>query len=94
MRVSAVVVVAVVLLLSSANAWDCWEAWSRCTGWSAPATGILWQDCNTHCQGCFNAAGGTCRISGQTTCMGFHIDAYQCQCYGRWSGDDQPDCGT
>eukprot|EP00727_Mastigamoeba_balamuthi_P005290 m51a1_g1476 hypothetical protein (95) ;mRNA; r:268967-269251 len=93
MRTLTVVLVAVLLAASSANAWDCWEAWSRCTGWSAPATGVLWQDCATHCQGCFNAATGSCKETGSTTCMGFPIKAYQCQCHGTWSGDNKPSCG-
>eukprot|EP00727_Mastigamoeba_balamuthi_P005068 m51a1_g1456 hypothetical protein (94) ;mRNA; f:197973-198254 len=86
------VVLAVVLLSSAVSAWDCYETWSRCSGWSSAATGILWQDCNTHCQGCFNAASGTCTLVGTTKCNGKSIEAYQCHCQGTWSGDGKPWC--
>ncbi|UJR11718.1 hypothetical protein I4U23_015899 [Adineta vaga] len=74
------------------EAWDCYETWSRCTRWSSPATGILWQSCPSYCQGCRNAATGSCVQVGTTTCNGKSVQAYQCQCSGTWSGSNKPIC--
>ncbi|CAF1468500.1 unnamed protein product [Adineta steineri] len=82
----------VVLLSGTSNAWDCYETWSRCTGWSSPATGILWQSCASYCQGCSNAATGSCVQVGSTTCNGKAVQAYQCQCSGKWTGSNKPMC--
>eukprot|EP00727_Mastigamoeba_balamuthi_P005168 m51a1_g1465 hypothetical protein (95) ;mRNA; r:232884-233168 len=93
MRALTLVLASLLLSSSVASAWDCYDTWSRCSGWSSPATGILWQNCNTHCQGCFNAAHGKCNLVGTTTCMGVNIPSFQCQCFGTWSGSDKPACG-
>ncbi|CAF4466151.1 unnamed protein product, partial [Rotaria magnacalcarata] len=82
----------IILYLGTSNAWDCYETWSRCTGWSSPATGILWQGCPSYCQGCRNAATGSCVQVGTTTCMGKSVTAFQCQCSGRWTGSNKPTC--
>ncbi|UJR12346.1 hypothetical protein I4U23_016523 [Adineta vaga] len=82
----------ITLSIHTSNAWDCYDTWSRCTGWSSPATGILWQSCRTYCQGCRNASTGSCRKTGTTTCFGKKVEAYQCQCSGKWSGKNKPIC--
>ncbi len=82
----------VVLFAGTSEAWDCYETWSRCTGWSSPATGILWQNCRSYCQGCKNAATGSCTLVGRTTCNGKPVDSYQCQCSGTWIGSNKPVC--
>ncbi len=84
----------ITLFFFTTSAWDCYDTWSRCTGWSSPATGTLWQSCEEHCQGCYNKAGGECIITGTTTCMGVKIEAYQCQCSRTsWTGENKPHCG-
>ncbi|CAF3302743.1 unnamed protein product [Rotaria socialis] len=82
----------IILYPGTSNAWDCYETWSRCTGWSSPATGILWQSCPSYCQGCKNAATGYCVQVGTTTCNGKSVTAFQCQCSGRWTGSNKPSC--
>ncbi|OXA39043.1 Hydramacin-1 [Folsomia candida] len=37
---------------------DCFEAWSRCTGWSSGGTGILWKSCAGRCRLCQGRATG------------------------------------
>uniref|UniRef100_A0A914URR2 Uncharacterized protein n=1 Tax=Plectus sambesii TaxID=2011161 RepID=A0A914URR2_9BILA len=58
---------------ASAGWGDCYETWSRCSQWSSPATGVLWQSCKDHCGGCGDCVlvPSKCPISDK---------AYQCQC--------------
>lgn len=41
---------------------DCYEAWSRCTGWSSGGTGILWKTCAGRCRLCAGRASGNIHI--------------------------------
>ena len=68
----------------------CWETWSRCTRWSSPATGILWQSCNDRCK-CLGRGGGNCvEVNARCSTTG---KAYQCQCYGSYGGKTKWWCG-
>lgn len=69
----------VVLLATApaAQADDCYEAWSRCTGWSSGATGYLWKTCAGRCQLCKGRANGECKkVNGKCGAR------QQCQCSG------------
>ena len=68
----------------------CWETWSRCTRWSSPATGILWQSCNDRCK-CLGRGGGNCvEVNARCSTTG---KAYRCQCYGSYGGKTKWWCG-
>nr|AEC50045.1 theromacin [Sinohyriopsis cumingii] len=68
---------------------DCWETWSRCSRWSSPATGILWQSCEDRCK-CLGYATGTCR-EVPSRCP-LTDKAWQCQCSGTLSGPKPENC--
>ncbi|KAL3852595.1 hypothetical protein ACJMK2_016214 [Sinanodonta woodiana] len=69
---------------------DCWNTWSRCTGWSSWATGYLWLSCEDRCK-CQGHAYGTCRIV-TSKCPLTH-EAWQCQCSGTRYGSRPSWCG-
>nr|ACQ90304.1 theromacin [Sinohyriopsis cumingii] len=65
---------------------DCYDTWSRCSGWSPALTGILWNTCSERCQ-CLGHADGACHLA-QTNCG----EAYQCQCHGTLNGPRPSNC--
>ncbi|KAK3762271.1 hypothetical protein RRG08_005536 [Elysia crispata] len=56
---------------------DCFETWSRCSRWSSPLTGTLWQSCNDRCIE-LGRRGGSCRQVPSRCPLSSR--AYQCQC--------------
>ena len=68
---------------------NCWQTWSRCSGWSSLATGHLWLSCNNCCQ-CMGKSGGSC-VEVASTCW-MSSTAYQCQCHGTRVGDSPSFC--
>uniref|UniRef100_A0AC34GR55 Theromacin n=1 Tax=Panagrolaimus sp. ES5 TaxID=591445 RepID=A0AC34GR55_9BILA len=69
---------------------DCWKQWSRCTKWSSGGTGILWDDCDTHCKCKGYADGGKC-VDVTSQCK-LSETAYQCQCHGSKGKPTGSDC--
>ncbi|KAL9975828.1 hypothetical protein ACROYT_G013034 [Oculina patagonica] len=61
---------------------ECYDTWSRCTTWSYPLGGILWQKCNTRCK-CLGREGGTC-VETPSKCP-LSNTAWQCQCHGTFN---------
>ena len=55
---------------------DCYEEWSRCSGWSSAATGLLWKSCQNRCVELGHRT-GTC-VLVDSRCLS--DKAYQCQC--------------
>ncbi|KAL3852597.1 hypothetical protein ACJMK2_016216 [Sinanodonta woodiana] len=68
---------------------DCWDTWSRCTGWSSGATGILWQSCEDRCK-CKGYATGSCK-EVPSKCP-LTNEAWQCQCSGTLTGQKPNSC--
>ncbi|XP_078368185.1 hydramacin-1-like [Oculina patagonica] len=58
---------------------NCYETWSRCSAWSKPLTGIVWQSCNGRCK-CLGREGGTCGVTPSKCPLS--KTAWQCQCHG------------
>ncbi|BFZ18849.1 hypothetical protein BsWGS_21888 [Bradybaena similaris] len=57
---------------------DCYETWSRCSGWSSWATDWLWKNCDYRCKG-LGRRGGRC-VEVPSKCF-LSKTALQCQCY-------------
>jgi hypothetical protein len=57
---------------------DCYEDWSRCSGWSSWATDILWENCNDNCIG-KGKSGGSCVLK-DSTCWFVSGRVYFCKC--------------
>jgi Macin len=77
LKLTALVLVAACLAAHAVEAEKCFEAWSRCTGWSSAGTGVLWKTCAGRCQLCMGRAGGQCvHVNGPCGAR------QQCQCSG------------
>ncbi|CAG2106862.1 unnamed protein product [Medioppia subpectinata] len=72
---------------------SCWDDWSRCTGWSSAAGGILWKKCNERCV-CMNYKSGVC-VEVSTTCAGLPSSTMvsQCQCKNQLGPPPSSGCG-
>ncbi|OXA36816.1 Hydramacin-1 [Folsomia candida] len=77
-RVTLIILAFGVIFPNLTESASCYEAWSRCTGWSSGATGILWKTCAGRCQQCQGRASGSCvPVKGDCGARS------QCQCSGR-----------
>lgn len=56
-----ILAVGIIMVPTLTESASCYEAWSRCTGWSSGGTGILWKTCAGRCQLCQGRASGTCK---------------------------------
>ena len=91
-RIQLILVVALfgVLAFLPQGESGCWATWSRCSGWSSGATGILWYGCDKRCK-CLGRSGGNCNlIPASCSTTGY---AYQCQCYGSYGPRKSWWCG-
>nr|AGM14601.1 hydramacin [Ruditapes philippinarum] len=79
----AILVMSTVFPRGDAFILECFETWSRCSGWSSGGTGWLWKSCQDRCEE-LGYSTGTCE-SADSNCR-FVDKAYQCRCYGKTSG--------
>merc|ERR1711874_25068 len=86
-KIASLVVALAILSLSAAasdeqgerrSIFDCYEVWSRCSGWSSFLTGYAWLTCDDRCKE-LGKSGGNC-VPVPSNCP-LSSDAFQCQCH-------------
>lgn len=86
--VRVISITVLVFLIPTCFAANCYDTWSKCSGWSSFLTNILWLDCDRCCK-CKGKSSGSCVERTAPEC--FNIKAYQCICATSSRSGPQPD---